>query len=217
MYSEVLQVEKLDSATVTPAIQWILEKQPVITMVTAVEVYFRDMLDGIFRLCKPEAFQPVLKELHKVKYDIDELLDFYVKRVHPVELVVDSFNFQNSAVIASVFSKLMRKPLWSSVIGLQLRVKDQPETEVTLESENLASFERTVRLRHELIHNPDLTRVKLAPIEWVDLHLIAGLIFGCDVVINNFIAENLDEEIKQNATKTQVQSCEGSAVTSTNV
>lgn len=200
MYSEILQVEKVDSTTIAPEILWILEKQSVITMVTAVEVYFRDTLDGIFRLCKPDAFRPVLKDLHKAKYDIDELLEFYVKRVHPCELVVDSFNFQNPAIIASVFGKLMRKSLWESVIGMHLRVKDQPETEITLESEHLAAFERSLRLRHELIHNPDLTRVKLSPSEWTDLHLIAVLVFGCDVVIMNFISENLDEEIKQNAT-----------------
>jgi hypothetical protein len=26
---------------------------------------------------------------------------------------------------------------------------------------------------------------------------IAGLIFGCDVVLNTFISENLDDEVKQ--------------------
>ena len=61
-----------------------------------------------------------------------------------------------------------------------------------------------MRLRHELIHNPDLSRVKLSPDEWTDLHLVASLILACDDsrmrrrVLLNFISENLDEEIKQN-------------------
>jgi len=105
MYSEVFQVQQADTAKFTPKLRWLLEKQSVITMITAAEVYFRDMLDGIFRVCRPESFRPVLKEIYKSKHDIDDLLDFHVRRVHPLELVADSFNFQNPAVVASVFDK----------------------------------------------------------------------------------------------------------------
>ena len=63
MYSEVLEVQQADTSKFAPKLRWLLEKQSVITMITASEVYFRDMLDGIFRVCKPEAFRPVLKEI----------------------------------------------------------------------------------------------------------------------------------------------------------
>ena len=201
MYSEVVEVQKADTSKLTPKLRWVLEKQSVITMITASEVYFRDMLDGIFRVCKPETFRPVLKEIYKSKHDIDDLLDFHVRRVHPLELVADSFNFQNPSIIASVFDKPIRKPLWKSVIGMSFRVKDQPESEFSLDADHLAAFERSLRLRHELIHNPDSSRRKLNKDEWSDLHSIAGLIFGCDVVLNNFISEHLDHEVKQRLKK----------------
>ena len=92
MYSEILEVQQANTSKFSPKLRWLLEKQSVITMITASEVYFRDMLDGIFRVCKPEAFRPVLKEIYKSKHDIDDLLDFHVRRVHPLELIVDSFN-----------------------------------------------------------------------------------------------------------------------------
>ncbi len=201
MYSEVLEVQKADTSKLTPKLRWVLEKQSVVTMITASEVYFRDMLDGIFRVCKPEAFRPVLKDIYRSKHDIDELLDFYLRRVHPLELIADSFNFQNPSIIASVFDKLIGKPLWKSVIGMSFRVKDRPESEFSLDADHLAAFERSLRLRHELIHNPDSSRRKLDKDEWSDLHSIAGLIFGCDMVINNFISEHLDDEVKQRVKK----------------
>jgi hypothetical protein len=202
MYSEVLEVQQADTSKIAPKLCWVLEKQSVITMITATEVYFRDILDGIFRVCKPEAFRPVLKEIYKSKHDIDDLLQFHVNRVHPLALVADSFNFQNPAVIASVFDKLIRKPLWKSVIGMSFRIKDKPESQFSLDADHLLAFERSLRLRHELIHNPDASRRKLSKDNWSDLHSIAGLIFGCDVVINNFISENLDDEVKQSIEKT---------------
>jgi len=202
MYSEVLEVHNADTSKFTPKLRWVLEKQAAITMITASEVYFRDMLDGIFRACKPEAFRPVLKDIYKAKHDIDELIDFHIRGVHPLELIADSFNFQNLAIISLVFDKLIRKPLWKSVIGMSFRVKDQPKTKFSLDADHLTAFERTLRLRHELIHNPDSTRRKLSSNEWSDLHSIAALIFGCDVVLNDFISENLDDEIKKRIAKT---------------
>jgi hypothetical protein len=201
MHDEIVEVQEADTSKLSLKLRWVLEKQSVITMITAVEVYFRDMLDGIFRVCKPEAFRPVLKEIYKSKHDIDELLDFHVRRVHPLELVANSFNFQNPDVIAAVFDKLIRKPLWKSVIGMSFRVKEKPDKQFTLDADHFAAFKRSLRLRHELIHNPDASRRKLSEKEWNDLHSIAGLILACDSVISTFVSENLDDEVKQQRTK----------------
>lgn len=53
----------------------LLERSVVITFVTHVEVYFRDMHDAIFKQCDPEFFIPKLKHIHNFKYDIEELID----------------------------------------------------------------------------------------------------------------------------------------------
>lgn len=196
MYSEALLVEKSNPEMMPTEFRWILEKQSVITMITAVEVYFRDTLDGIFRLCKPSAFQSALKDLHKAKYDIDELIEFHVKGVHPCELIVDSFNFQNPDAIASVFTRLIGKPLWKSVFGMRFRVKEQPDAECEFDSDLLVAFQRSLQLRHELIHNPNLNIRKLKASEWSGLHSVATLVLGCDIIIGEFISKNLDAEIK---------------------
>ncbi len=84
---------------------------------------------------------------------------------------------------------------------MSFRIKDQPKSEFSLDADYLAAFERSLQLRHELIHNPNSSRRKLKKDEWNDLHSIAGLIFGCDVVLNNFISEHLDDEVKRAAQK----------------
>jgi hypothetical protein len=162
LYSEIQIIEAIvtdpaKKADLLESTKWILEKHSVIILVTAFDVYFRDMLDAIFRLCKPQSFEPFLKEFHKAKYDIEELITIYKKQTHPCELVVDGCNFQNLNCISSVFSKLLGKSLWETAFSFRFRVKDKPETEASLDETNLHALQRTIALRHELIHNPDLT------------------------------------------------------------
>jgi len=53
----------------------LLERSVVISGVTAIEVYFRDILDLMFKYCAPDFFAPNLKAIHPEKYDIDDLLE----------------------------------------------------------------------------------------------------------------------------------------------
>lgn len=201
----------LDLITVAPAVhkaelsehtKGVLEKHSVITLVTAVEVYFRDMLDSIFHLCKPESFEGFLREFHKVKYDIDELIAIYRKQTHPLELVVDGCNFQNLDVVSSVFSKLLGKSLWETVFSFKWRIADTPEKEYQADKTHLQALQRSIALRHELIHNPDLTVVRLTETQRSDLNSAAFLVCCCDLVLSQFISDNLDDEIRAQKVKT---------------
>jgi len=197
LYQEVVALSNFnDNGTASPT-RWAIEKQSVITIVTAVEVYFRDMLDCIFRLCKPVAFRPYLKQIHPLKYDIDDLIEFHVSRVHPLELIADNCNFQNPDEIAKVFKALIGRPFWDAVLDLHFRLVEQPSLEVKLDQEYFKSLQRTLKLRHEIIHSPDMDRCELSDSERCDIHSIGLLICGCDILLTDFISKNLDEEIKQ--------------------
>jgi hypothetical protein len=63
----------------------LLERSVVISTVTAIEVYYRDMLDSIFRICKPSFFVPRLRQLHSEKYDITDVIEIYKLGIHPLE------------------------------------------------------------------------------------------------------------------------------------
>jgi hypothetical protein len=200
LYIDLTEVApEVQNADLSEHTKGILEKHSVITLVTAVEVYFRDMLDSIFRLCKPETFEGFLREFHKVKYDIEELIAIYKKNTHPLELVVDGCNFKNSDVVNSVFNKLLGKPLWETVFSYKFRVKDTPEKEYQADKSHLLALKRSTALRHELIHNPDLTAVRLTEMQRSDLHSASFLVLCCDFVLSKFVSDNLDDEFREKA------------------
>ena len=172
----------------------LLERSVVITFVTYVEVYFRDMLDAIFRQCDPEFFIPKLKHIHNLKYDIEDLIDIYKRQIHPLELVSSEASFQNIEKIDKVFSKFVGKSVWREAIGLKIRIKDQPETAVCFEPEYLKALERVFFLRHELVHNPrqdfSLTAEVLKDIDNAD-----GLLLAVDFVLCKVLADHVDPEL----------------------
>ncbi|PHR19592.1 MAG: hypothetical protein COA37_16795 [Hoeflea sp.] len=172
----------------------LLERSVVITFVTHVKVYFRDMLDTIFKQCDPNFFTPKLKEIHTYKYNIEDLIHIYKRQIHPLELVSSEVNFQNIEKIDKVFSKFLGKSIWSEAIGLVVRTEAIPDTEITFEPEYLRALERVFNLRHELVHNPrndfNLTKDVLNDIDNAD-----GLLFATDIVLSKMLFDNLDPEL----------------------
>jgi hypothetical protein len=184
----------------------LLERSVVITFVTHVEVYFRDMLDAIFRQCDPNFFIPKLKDIHNFKYNIEDLIEIYKKQIHPLELVSSDASFQNVEKIDKVFSKFVGKSVWAEAIGLKVRIKDNPDTVVSFEPEYLRALERVFSLRHELVHNPrknfSLTAEILTDIDNAD-----GLLFAVDIVLCKVLADHIDPElIKADGLDTQPSS-----------
>lgn len=176
----------------------LLKRAVIISMVSAIEVYYKDILDGIFRICSPSFFEPHLKSLHPTKYDIAELITFHRKRVHPLELIAANQSFQSVETIDSVFSKFLGKSLWSSVWEMQVRVKDEPETEVSYQPSLLTELQRLFALRHELVHDP--TQNTEFSQETVDLiNTSAFLVLGTDIVLMKMIKDNADPKLNLNA------------------
>lgn len=185
----------LDNATGS-AHPKLLERSVVITFVTHVEVYFRDMLDAIFRQCDPDFFIPKLKHIHNLKYGIEDLIDIYKRQIHPLELVSSDASFQNIDKIDKVFSKFLGKSIWGEAIGQKIRIKDRPETAVCFEPEYLNSLEKVFLLRHELVHNPKqdfrLTAGILKDIDNAD-----GLLLAVDIVLCKMLNDHLDPELSK--------------------
>ena len=181
----------------------LLERSVVITFVTHVEVYFRDMLDAIFRQCSPDFFVPKLKHIHNIKYDIEDLLDIYERQIHPLELVSSDASFQNTEKIEKIFSKFLGKSLWGEAISAKIRIKDRPETAVCFSPEYLSGLKRIFSLRHELVHNPKqdfrLTAEILKDIDNAD-----GLLLAVDVVLCKMLTDHRDPElIKSDAVESE--------------
>jgi RiboL-PSP-HEPN len=187
---ELVLSGSIDSKVVT-----LLERSAVISTVTAIEVYYRDILDFIFRYCSPKFFEPHLKQLYPEKFDISDLLEVYRHQVHPLELVSAYQSFQNIDRIDKVFSRFLNKGgLWDNVLQLRVRVKDSPSTESSFTRDDLLALKRLFDLRHELVHDPArsafFTEQTIA-----DLWSATSMIFGSDIVLTQVIQANRDPEL----------------------
>lgn len=195
-FSECHEAAKsvLDGSTST--FTHLLERSVVITMVTAIEVYYKDVLDGIFRICSPDFFQPQLKKIHSTKYDIADLIELYTKRVHPLELISANQSFQNVDAINGVFSKFLGNSLWGAVIGMEVRVKEEPEKSGSFSHEDLDALKALFLLRHELVHNP--RQHSFLTEQVIENALRASwLVFGTDIVLMEMISDHQDPTLDE--------------------
>jgi len=187
------------SGCINSKVTTLVERSAVISTVTAIEVYYRDILDFIFRYCTPTFFEPHLKQLFPEKFDISDLLEVYRHQVHPLELVSAAQSFQNADRIDKVFSKfLSRGGLWENVFQLQVRQKDDPAMESSFPRDELVALRRVFDLRHELVHDParrSFFTEQTAEDIWAAIHII----FGSDIVITQVIQANRDPELADDA------------------
>ena len=143
-------------------------------------------------LLQSRFFKPHLKQLYPEKLDIDQLLEVYRHNVHPLELVSSAQSFQNAAGIDRAFSKFLGNGgLWSSVLKLQVRIKDDPSTESGFAHDELDALKRIFALRHELVHDP-ARRAYFSEEILQDMYAAAHLIFGSDIILSGVIQENRD-------------------------
>ena len=182
------------SGAFAPEFTPLMERAVVICTVTAVEVYFRDMLDAFFRFCSPDFFRPKLKFLHPDKYEIDDLLAVYEHRIHPLELVSWGQSFQNIQRIDRVFSKLLGSSFWTEVLSMQVRVAEKPETQTSFDHSGLEALQRVFNLRHELVHDPAKSCFLTAEIR-DDIWSCAFMVFGADIVLMRLLQEHADPSV----------------------
>jgi len=56
--------EAIIEGIIAPEFTLLLKRSVVISTVTGIEFYYRDMFDFVFRYCSPSFFEPKLKLLH---------------------------------------------------------------------------------------------------------------------------------------------------------
>jgi hypothetical protein len=186
------EVAKLGASKET---QDTLSKSHIINIVTAVEVYYRDMLDSIFRICAPSSFESKLKKLHDKTYKIDDLLSIYTNNIHPLELIANNISFQNITNIEKTFSLLIGKPFFKQTRNIKWRLKDDPEAESEIFQKDIDTLQDLFEYRHLLIHNPNQSiNTSINDIE-DQINSMFGVIMASDLVLTTYINENTDPEL----------------------
>lgn len=188
----------------------ILERSAVISAVTSIEVFYRDMLDFLFWYCLPSFFEPHLKAIHPEKYDIAEVLDIIQHEIHPLELVSSAQSFQNVDKIDKVFSRFIGKSIWTSILELEVAINMTPTSadatwvDVRWNKEDLTGLKSTFDLRHELVHDP--ARRNFITTEVIDnLWKSAHMMLGSNFILSKIIEDNkaldldIDSQIESNS------------------
>ena len=180
-----------------------LLKSHIINTVTAVEVYYRDILDSVFRLCKLSSFEGKLKKLHDRSYRIDDLIEMYANSIHPLELVANSLNFQNTQSIEKIFTILIGQSFFKQARQLKWRLKEDPYTESEISYADIEALQQVFDERHQLIHNPSKSFLTTASEMDCKMNSVCGVIMASDLVMTQFINDNVDPEVATNRGATE--------------
>jgi hypothetical protein len=127
--------------------------QYVIALVTAFEVYFKDLLIYIFDNCKREI---VYDNCNKIKFDekysFIQLLEFYKNKIEIQEIIRVSKNFQNIDIVFDVFGNLTGMNLSKEIENY---TADFHRLKVTVTKELKNELIQLLKKRHELTHEID--------------------------------------------------------------
>ncbi len=184
------EVSKLGASEATKET---LLKSHLINAVTAVEVYYRDILDSVFRLCNPLVFENKLKKLHDHNYKINDLINIYVNRIHPLELVASNLSFQSVKNIDKTFTILLEKPFLKQVKQMKWRLKEKPEIEYEVTHNDIENLQSIFEERHQLIHNPNAHLTTSMYEIKEKMNSISLVIMASDLVLTQFINEHHDK------------------------
>ncbi|OOG24108.1 hypothetical protein B1C78_09275 [Thioalkalivibrio denitrificans] len=169
----------------------LIERAAIIGMVTAVEVYYKDVLNLVFKLYPIENYESQIRRLHARKYDILDLVRIHQNKIDPIEVILSSFSFQSVDAIDNVFSIFTEGGFISGIVGMRIRDKREPEKEVEWTPDMLEGMRRIFNLRHELVH--DQSRHDIITEEIVeDLWNTIAMVIASDFVLPGIIGEKIE-------------------------
>ena len=174
-----------------------LLKTNVIYLVTLFEVYFRDILAVIFEFCVVESYDLKLDKLHERKYKISEVVRFSSGEANPLDIVVNSINFQSWNAVEEVFSLLLSvKSFKHEAKQVQWTISEElPSADtqgIQLQDEDFLKLERLFAIRHALVHDPNPNlEIKEDEIIYDLLLAASSVVISCNTCLTSFIELNL--------------------------
>ena len=109
--------------------------------------------------------------------------------------MASGLNFQNILSIDKVFSTLVGKPFFKQIKQFKWRLAEKPGDEFEVCHDDLNKLQEFFDLRHQLIHNPNADLMQTSEIVMDKISSILNVIMASDLVLIQFIDENIDPEI----------------------
>jgi len=130
-----------------------LNKLQLTSLVTAMEVYFRERFIELFTVDKIDP-DSVLKDINYggTLFEVFELVDIMKnKGWKKEELVAENYNFQNLKSIDNAFQKALGERLWNGLKGYKFEL-DNGEI-ITYDKNFYPKINKIIDLRHSIIHD----------------------------------------------------------------
>jgi hypothetical protein len=171
----------------------------VISDITAMEVYFKDIFLAIFKYRKGS--RDLLEKCHKAKlfddkFDFEQMIKIEYENYTLPYIVLQYQNFQDIDKINTVFTAIVGKDFFKLCSEYKGEFEPEIKTSNPFLNRNWKNqLEKYVKLRHDLIHdfNPKL---RLEHTEIMKLHWnMRMFVLTADSLLDfNFIQENLKDE-----------------------
>jgi hypothetical protein len=196
--SLLLTIKDLEKAELEESSKELTYSLMVPHIVTAMEVYFRDSLSAIFRLCKYESFSGKLNNLLKKKYSVDEIIELESEGLHFLQVIPSEMSFQSIQSIGGNYDNFFTSGFINEIQKNQFRYEHLPESIMSVTSETLASVAELFSTRHEIIHNPNSTYLSVKH-EVLNSFTEASLkfVFCANMVIEDFIMNNAKKKLNK--------------------
>jgi len=167
-------------------------KQFIVSLVTAMEIYFKDLLKELFKKCKSDIMYERCK-LIKLgnKFSFIEIVQFYQNNIDIEDIICEYFNFQNLECIDEVFSCICNFKIFQEIKGKEFILPNRKNMKIFLENDFYKNIAETLEMRHKIIHDIDnLMIIKKTKVS-MSIAYVLNFILAFDITIKEkFILEN---------------------------
>lgn len=162
-------------------------KQHVISLVTALETYFRDTIIWLINKKKVNISNLVSKV--DKKFNIAEIDIIHKERISSGELIATQFNFQNLKIIDELFSLVFQVNFFRMVKQYKFYYADKKTDFIQLDDDFYSDLENLLKLRHNFTHDINFKdRLNLNTVRNLSNNLIMFINF-VDFLITNLLSE----------------------------
>jgi hypothetical protein len=166
--------------------------QFIIALITAFEVYFKDMLIESFDKCKSSIIMANCKLIKlDQKFTFSEIVDFYANNIKVQEILRAMVTFQSLDTIFDYFGKLSQLDISTQIMNYKVPIKDHS---FSLKEDTIRNLTELISLRHTVTHEIDI-KLNIDKNKCDDFfyHLILFIFVFDKYYYNEFLDKNAKE------------------------
>ncbi len=172
-------------------------KNCIISCITSLEVYLRELFFVVFRLCPPEPFLTRCSDLINISLNFNDLINLTVNRVSPQELLTHCLSFQNLKSVNRAYSTLIGKDFFNALKNREFKSLIAKPIPFKLDQDYTEKLDKLFQLRHNIVHDVDFA-LNIDKIQLEDyISNLLLFVVAVDIYMHREIIEpNLKDELK---------------------